>query len=126
MSDGVGDHPRFTSWSGTSFPWGAGDASTVRFGGNVLDGVVTGLQEFLAAGRWRMFCRTPAVLGCSPWLSDPAGVDELVRFTDCCVVIAKPDQAHSQARRLHDEGPDSSWTPSAPLISWPRGRTAAA
>lgn len=105
MGDGVGGHPRFTSWSGTSFPWGAGDTSTVRFGGNVLDGVVTGLQEFLDAGDWRMFRRTPAVLGCSPWLSDSQVVDELMRFTDCCVVTGKDQSVNPQLRRLHDDGP---------------------
>ena len=51
MYDGVGDHPRFTSWAGISFPWGVGDRSKVRFGGDVLGGVVAGLRAFLAAGR---------------------------------------------------------------------------
>lgn len=107
MSDGVGDHPQFTRWAGRSFPWGNSEDTSVAFGGRVLDNVVSGLQSFLRSQTWRPFRRGPAVLGCSPWLTDTAVVNELLRFSDCCIVVNKPDppRIEGQVRRLHKDGP---------------------
>lgn len=106
MSDQVGQHPIFQSWAGRSDPWGPDNQWSVSFGGNVLDVVTSGLDNYLALP-WSLR-HSSAVLGCVPWLTDGEVVDRLLRFGSSCIVINKPGQISAdleQVRRLHDEGP---------------------
>src|SRR5260221_14666050 len=106
MPDQVGEHPIFQSWAGRSDPWGPDDRWSASFGGDVLDTVTSGLDDYLRL-RWSRR-RSSAVLGCVPWLTDEEVVDRLLRFGSSCIVINKPERVYAepwQVRRLHDEGP---------------------
>lgn len=54
--------------------------------------VTADLDEFLGSGRWRSPRHQPAVLGCSPWLTDTDTVDRLLAFGALCIMINKPGQ----------------------------------
>lgn len=106
----VGGHPLFKQWKGRGWPWGPSDTFEGLFGGNVLAGLNDGLDKFLADDWHRR--RKPGVLGCTPWLTDEAVVDRLVRFTECCIVINKPESTpnhlsvvNDQTERLRESGP---------------------
>ena len=108
MDERVGGHPIFGAWSQKSFNWGPGDQWSGSLGGDVMAAVTAGLDEFLGSGRWRSPRRQPAVLGCSPWLTDRDTVDRLLAFGASCIVINKPGQVRvesGEVTRLHDEGP---------------------
>ena len=108
MPDEVGRHPIFDSWYGRSSEWGPDGKWSASFGGNVLGAVTSALDDYLALRDFASQRRQPAVLGCTPWLSDRAVVDRLLRFRQSCIVINKPDGIAAdlrQVRRLHDEGP---------------------
>jgi len=62
------------------------------FGTDVLTGLVTGMDDFLTDpdGRWSQYRSLgPAVLGCVPWLDDPALLTAIDRFPSACVVVTK-------------------------------------
>lgn len=62
-------------------------SSSAYFGTDVLSGLVTGMDEFLTdpEGRWRQFRSLgAAVLGCVPWLDDPALLSAIDRFPSAC------------------------------------------
>jgi hypothetical protein len=105
VSNDVGRHPIFKAWSGRSNPWGPEDRYSVSFGGEVLADVVSGLDDFLRSDRWAPMRRTPAVLGCVPWLTDDAVASRLLRFDDVCIVINKPHSPPDrEAVRLQQQG----------------------
>lgn len=69
-------------------------SSNAYFGTDVLSGLVTGMDEFLTdpEGRWRQFRSLgAAVLGCVPWLDDPALLGAIGRFPSACVVVTKQE-----------------------------------
>lgn len=70
--------------------------------------VTVGLDEYLGLDRWNSPRRQPAVLGCTPWLTDRDTVDRLLAFSASCIVINKPDRIWAdpgEVTRLHDDGP---------------------
>lgn len=77
----------------------------VSFGGDVLSTLVAGLREFRTTHGGLRRRSQPAVLGCSPWLSDAEVVDELSSYSQCCVVISKDQQRNEACSRLHRQGP---------------------
>jgi hypothetical protein len=106
-SSSLGGHPIFQQWSGRTQAWGPDDRYAASFAGDVLEGVTSGLDEFLTSSRRG----ASAVLGCTPWLTDSPIVDRLLRFSDSCVVINKPNSQPDaiqnefrQIQRLHSQG----------------------
>jgi len=107
---GVGRHPLFSRWTGRGWPWGPNGSYEGFFGGDVLQGLTEGLDHFLDGGH-RYRGRKPGVVGCTPWLTDGAVVERLVRFSECRVVINKPESMPDDLRsfdevirRLHESG----------------------
>ena len=94
----LGDYEAFQSWSGRPRSWGPSDVGwRAWFGGQVIDGLCSVLDEHLAAylpapvpslalatGRG-----VPAAIGCVPWLTSAAVVDCLFKLGACCIVIDK-------------------------------------
>ncbi|MFJ8746015.1 hypothetical protein ACIRL2_42500 [Embleya sp. NPDC127516] len=69
-------------------------SSNAYFGTDVLSGLVAGMDEFLTDpdGRWRQYRSLgAAVLGCVPWLDDPALLGAIDRFPSACVVVTKQE-----------------------------------
>ncbi|MGW3653634.1 hypothetical protein [Streptomyces sp. NPDC000878] len=69
-------------------------SSNAYFGTDVLSGLVAGMDEFRTdpEGRWRQFRSLgAAVLGCVPWLDDPALLSAIDRFPSACVVVTKQE-----------------------------------
>ncbi|MEU6381659.1 hypothetical protein [Streptomyces sp. NPDC046909] len=69
-------------------------SSNAYFGTDVLTGLVTGMDDFLTDpdGRWKQYRSLgPAVLGCVPWLDDPALLNAIDRFPSACVVVTKQE-----------------------------------
>ena len=60
----LGDYELFEKWSGRPRSWGAGGEARVWFGGQVVDGLCTVLDEHLAATGG-----SSAAIGCVPWLT---------------------------------------------------------
>src|SRR5882757_62944 len=107
---GVGRHPLFSRWTGRGWPWGPNGSYEGFFGGDVLQGLTEGLDHFLDGGH-RYRGRKLGVVGCTPWLTDGAVAERLVRFSECCVVINKPESmpdglrsVDEVIRRLHGSG----------------------
>lgn len=99
----VGGHPIFKRWTGQSVPWGPEGRYEMSFGGDVLKSLTDGLDQFLESGaRWSRR-RMPGVLGCTPWLTDAEIVDRLVHFSECCVVINKPESLPGRLRLVDDQ-----------------------
>jgi hypothetical protein len=72
-------------------------------GQHVVADVVDGLRSF------RAMTRPPnsftVVIGCVAWVTDPDIVNELIRYTACCVVVDKGQGTRHQLDRLVREGP---------------------
>lgn len=69
-------------------------SSGAYFGTDDLSGLVAGMDEFLTDpdGRWRQYRSLgAAVLGCVPWLDDPALLSAIGRFPSACVVVTKQE-----------------------------------
>lgn len=108
--DEVGGHPIFQRWTGRSWSWGPNDSYEGFFGGEVLRGLTDGLDHFLDSEHWSRR-RKPCVVGCTPWLTDGAVVERLMRFSECCIVINKPELVpddlrsfDAEIRHLHEAG----------------------
>lgn len=88
-----GDGPKFPE----AFHYQAGigqRSSSAYFGTDVLSGLVAGMDEFLADsdGRWHQYRSLgAAVLGCVPWLDDPALLSAIDCFPSACVVVTKQE-----------------------------------
>lgn len=66
--------------------------TTVVHGSGVVENLVAGIRHFrenAARHYWRRLGPTPAALGCVPWLTDPAVIDELSSFGGTCIVVDK-------------------------------------
>jgi hypothetical protein len=80
------------------------------FGKNVLQGLVTGIEDFVNERQPRWKRRThrvgaPALLGCSPWVNDKTLIAAIERLPCACVVISKTPRTSEGRRtiaRLHE------------------------
>jgi hypothetical protein len=99
--------PSFSSRFDSQFSFGKDGHLTGRAGLNVLDDLIAGIDEFMAAaavGRKSARDAGPAMLGAFMWLDDP---ELLKRIADCphaCVAFTKQPRPFPQARlaRLRD------------------------
>ncbi len=91
----LGEYDLFKNWSGKPRAWGASGEARVWFGGQVVDGLCTVLDEHLAATRLQS-----AAIGCVPWLTSHAVIDRLEKFGSLCVVIDKGTENRDAATRL--------------------------
>src|SRR5690349_16668042 len=73
---------QFRSFTGAPGRWGPDESWRCWFGGGVLDGLVSLLDEHLTSSERG----TPAAVGCVPWLTDFEVVARLVRMPVCVVV----------------------------------------
>lgn len=94
----LGEYELFEKWSGRPRSWGAGGEARAWFGGQVLDGLCTVLDEHLAATGGRA-----AAIGCVPWLTSEAVIDRLANLNSLCVVIDKAQRSRNAIARLMDE-----------------------
>jgi hypothetical protein len=90
---------RFTS----QFSFGQGGELTGRFGLNVLDDLIAGIDEFQAAAAARRSSRDlgPAMLGAFGWLSDRELLQRIAEYPHACVTFTKeqrPFPAQNLAR----------------------------
>jgi hypothetical protein len=81
---------------------------TIVHGSGVIDDLVAGLARHRTTdwtnAYWRRLAPQSAALGCVPWLSDRAVVNELVAFPQCCIVVDKQQPEYAQLRRLAAQG----------------------
>jgi hypothetical protein len=75
----------------------------MAFGDNVLADLVDGMRSFRARPAPKKGAATIAV-GCVPWLTEPAVVDELLQFDQCCIVVDKGCTHRDEVQRLAREG----------------------
>ena len=110
----LGDYELFKKWSGHPLSWGAGGEGQVWFGGKVLDGLCTVLDEHLAATGGRS-----AAIGCVPWLTHDAVTDRLEKLNSLCVVVDKALKSQRAIARLmaevDDEGVSMNGFPNAAI-----------
>src|SRR6266511_407703 len=97
----LGDYQQFGAWSGLPRDWGPDGRWKAGFAGNVLEGLVTIMDEHVeAVGKGGQHGRPqPAMIGCVPWLSSGPVLDRLEKLPACCIVINK-GAAASAAHRL--------------------------
>jgi len=97
----LGEYQRFNKWSGKPRTWGPHGDARAWFGGQVVDGLCTVLDEHLTATGW-----SSAAIGCVPWLTSEAVIDRLAKFDSLCVVIDKGAENRAAIAPLLPEGPD--------------------
>lgn len=73
------------------------------FGQNVLEGLVTGIDDFVheRQPRWERGTYrigAPVLLGCSPWVSDRALLAEVEKLPGACIVISKAPRTSDEKR----------------------------
>jgi hypothetical protein len=86
----LGSYEPFRSWNGRARSWGPDDRSRVWFGGDVVDGLVTVLDEHLQRRPpGRRFDTLPAAIGCVPWFTHRGVAERLAQLSSCCIVIDK-------------------------------------
>lgn len=115
----LGDYDVFKKWSGRPRSWGENGEARAWFGGQVVDGLCTVLEEHLAAQG-----AGSAAIGCVPWLNSEAVIDRLDQFSSLCVVIDKGAVSRDAVSRLignDDDGfprgfPNSAMSALAGLI----------
>jgi hypothetical protein len=97
----LGEYELFKKWSGRPRTWGANGEARAWFGGQVVDGLCTGLDEHLAATGGRS-----AAIGCVPWLTSQAVIDRLAALNSLCVVIDKGIENQAAVSRLMSDDDD--------------------
>ncbi|VBA38775.1 hypothetical protein LAUMK191_05669 [Mycobacterium attenuatum] len=97
----LGEYELFKKWSGRPRTWGANSEARAWFGGQLLDGLCTVLDEHLAAAGGQS-----AAIGCVPWLTSYAVIDRLAKLTSLCVVIDKGTENRDAVSRLMGEHQD--------------------
>jgi hypothetical protein len=91
----LGDYDMFKKWSGRPRSWGVNGEERAWFGGKVVDGLCTVLDEHMAAHGGGS-----AAIGCVPWLTSEAVIDRLDQLNSLCVVIDKGIESRHAVRRL--------------------------
>ncbi len=85
------------------FTFGSQVPNKGYFGTDVLRGLTEGIDEFLSDPdqRWRQYrLLGPAMLGCVPWLDDPALLDRVAAFPSACVVVTKQERKKRGTERF--------------------------
>lgn len=92
----------FPGWIGQQFALGGEPGNDAFFGPDVLRGLVDGIDDFVAVRhkRWGWRRGRPAMLACSPWMSDRALVKRLRDLAAVCVVVSKQSPGSEAARGL--------------------------
>ncbi len=100
---GPGVEPRRKNWSTLSTYQ---HPTTVTHGSGVIDDLVAGIRHFRANaidGYWARLIPATAAIGCVPWLTDLAVIDELAALDALCVVVDK-HEATARSALLHQRG----------------------
>jgi hypothetical protein len=96
------------SWLDMTTPMGDLDGDRALFGRDVLRGLIDGIAVFTAGQqqRWQRSRRGligPALLGCTPWLTDRKLLDVIEGLPGgTCSVISKPPITDRDRRHLED------------------------
>ena len=96
------------SWLDITTPVGDLDGDLAFFGRDVLQGLIDGIAEFTAVEqqRWQRSRRGligPALLGCTPWLTDRKLLDVIEGLPGgVCIVISKPPITERDRRHLEE------------------------
>jgi hypothetical protein len=104
----LGEYEQLKDWAGRARSWGPD--GEVRFGANVLDGLVELIEDFRRRVKERFPVKTeacPVILGCVPWLTSPRIADALVAAGSHCICVDKKSAARSAAVHTllsHDGG----------------------
>lgn len=80
----LGDYDMFKKWSGRPRSWGQNGEARAWFGGQVVDGLCTVLDEHLAAPGVGS-----AAIGCVPWLNSEAVIDRLDGSPHCASSLTR-------------------------------------
>lgn len=86
------ERPSFPARFNSRFSFGPDGNLTGRFGLNVLDDLIAGIDEFRAAadaGRRSPRDAGPAMLGTFGWLSDKQLLDRIADYPHACVAVTK-------------------------------------
>ncbi|MGH3556307.1 MAG: hypothetical protein ACRDTK_02100 [Mycobacterium sp.] len=97
----LGEYELFKKWSGRPRTWGANSEARAWFGGQVVDGLCTVLDEHLAVTGGHS-----AAIGCVPWLTSDAVIGRLAKLNSLCVVIDKGTENRNAVSRLAGDGQD--------------------
>jgi hypothetical protein len=83
--------PSFSSLFDSQFSFGKGGKLTGRFGLNVLDDLIAGIDEFQAASSRQTSgrCLGPAMLGAFAWLDDRQLLKRIAEYPYACVAFTK-------------------------------------
>jgi hypothetical protein len=89
----------FSSRFNSQFSFGQDGELTGRFGLNVLDDLIAGIDEFWAAAA-RRYSRDlgPAMLGAFGWLSDPPLPQRIAEYPYACVAFTKEQRPFPAAK----------------------------
>lgn len=96
------------SWLDITTPVGDLDGERAFFGRDVLQGLIDGITEFREGDqhRWQRPRRGligPAMLACTPWLTDRKLLDVVEALTGgACIVISKPPITERDRRHLEE------------------------
>ena len=96
------------SWLDITTPVGDLDGELAFFGRDVLQGLINGIAEFTAGEQewWQRSRRGligPALLGCTPWLTDRKLLGVIERLPGgACIVISKPPITERDHRHLDE------------------------
>lgn len=89
MNKRLGDYKAFERWTGKPKPWGPPETEwRAWFGGEVVDGLCSVIDEHIAGPRSGREMR-PAAIGCVPWLTSRAVTARLLRLNSVCIVVDK-------------------------------------
>jgi hypothetical protein len=98
--------PSFSSRFNSQFSFGKDGELTGRFGLNVLDDLIAGIDEFQAAAASQTSARDlgPAMLGTFGWLSDQRLLNRIAEYPHACVAFNKQQRPFPSATlaRLRD------------------------
>lgn len=112
--------PSFSSRFNSQFSFGKDRKLTGRAGLNVLDDLIAGIDEFMAAaaaGRKSARNLGPAMLGAFMWLDDPELLKRIAEYPHACVAFTKQPRPFPPAKltRLRDTLDHCSGFPAAAL-----------
>jgi hypothetical protein len=112
--------PSFPSSFDEEFPAGP-DSQRAYVGLDVLRGLIAGLDQALEAHRQERSARKlgPALIGVSPWLTDPELLGKLKELTAACIVITKQGRSKRDLEQLPELHELNAATPGLPVEAFP-------